>query len=140
MSTRSARLAARAVYEAALCPEIAGGHIRAGVEPSALMVELCRERIGKQLVMPREHKEAVANYARGFATTNPHRHHEWVHHLDNIQGDAEARLTGDLGIKTITSSQLHVGGAEPVDQRSTLWRCGGTVRREHSAVIGEEGW
>lgn len=75
MSTRSARLAARAVYE---------------VQPSGLMVELCRERIGKQLVMPREHKEAVANYARGFATTNPHRHHAWLHHLDNIQGDAEA--------------------------------------------------
>eukprot|EP00434_Breviolum_minutum_P026547 symbB.v1.2.023467.t1/scaffold2148.1/size153101/5 len=75
MSTRSARLAARAVYE---------------VEPSALMVELCRERIGKQLVMPREHKEAVANYARGFAATNPHRHGPWLHHLDVIQGDAEA--------------------------------------------------
>eukprot|EP00435_Cladocopium_sp_Y103_P053968 s187_g17.t1 len=37
MSTRSARLAARAVYE---------------VQPSGLMVELCRERIGKQLVIP----------------------------------------------------------------------------------------
>ncbi|CAK9110579.1 Uncharacterized protein SCF082_LOCUS51354 [Durusdinium trenchii] len=75
MSTRSLRLATRAVYE---------------VEPSALMLELCRERIGKQLVMPREHKEAVANYARGFATTNPHRHSLWLHHLDTIQGDAEA--------------------------------------------------
>ncbi|CAJ1388736.1 unnamed protein product [Effrenium voratum] len=75
MSLRSERLTSRAIYE---------------VEPTGLMVELCKERIGKQLIMPREHKEAVANYARGFATTNPHQHNFWLHHLDTIQADAEA--------------------------------------------------
>ncbi|CAE7210557.1 unnamed protein product [Symbiodinium pilosum] len=75
ISTRSSRLASRAVYE---------------VEPSAMLVELCRERIGQQLIMPREHKEAVKNYARGFATTNPHRLHGEQHHIDTIHGDSEA--------------------------------------------------
>ncbi|CAE7377931.1 unnamed protein product [Symbiodinium sp. CCMP2456] len=75
ISSRSSRLASRAVYE---------------VQPSALLVELCKERIGQQLIMPREHKEAVKNYARGFATTNPHRLHGEQHHIDTIHGDSEA--------------------------------------------------
>eukprot|EP00931_Biecheleriopsis_adriatica_P009870 TRINITY_DN110965_c0_g1_i1.p1 TRINITY_DN110965_c0_g1~~TRINITY_DN110965_c0_g1_i1.p1 ORF type:complete len:596 (-),score=110.59 TRINITY_DN110965_c0_g1_i1:9-1796(-) len=81
-TARSRRLAARAVYE---------------VEPSALLVQLCRERVGRELVMPREHKEAAANYARGYAATNPHRLRRVIHKLDVIAGDQEALLLWTRG-------------------------------------------
>ncbi|CAE8612646.1 unnamed protein product [Polarella glacialis] len=74
-SERSRRLAARAVYE---------------VEPSALLVQLCKERLGRHLVMPREHLEAVSNYARGFAASNPHGLRKEIHVADVINGDYEA--------------------------------------------------
>eukprot|EP00933_Yihiella_yeosuensis_P032365 TRINITY_DN25955_c0_g1_i1.p1 TRINITY_DN25955_c0_g1~~TRINITY_DN25955_c0_g1_i1.p1 ORF type:complete len:648 (+),score=136.98 TRINITY_DN25955_c0_g1_i1:37-1980(+) len=74
-SARSQRLAARAVYEA---------------QPSALLVQLCRERVGRYLVMPKEHLASVANYARGFAATNPHRMRAELQLMDAINGDFEA--------------------------------------------------
>lgn len=74
-SARSRRLAARAVYEA---------------EPSALLVQLCRERVGRHLVMPEEHLAAVASYARGYALGNPHRLREEIFFVDVVNGDFEA--------------------------------------------------
>jgi len=71
-SARSTRLAARAVYEA---------------EPTALLLQLCQERLGRYLVMPEEHLAAVANYARSFAATNPHGARPKEYLVDAIVGD-----------------------------------------------------
>eukprot|EP00930_Biecheleria_cincta_P062300 TRINITY_DN47782_c0_g1_i1.p1 TRINITY_DN47782_c0_g1~~TRINITY_DN47782_c0_g1_i1.p1 ORF type:complete len:650 (-),score=118.31 TRINITY_DN47782_c0_g1_i1:39-1988(-) len=83
-SAMSRRLARRAVYE---------------VEPSGLLVQLCRERVGQHLVMPREHAEALANYARGYWASNPL---GWklaaLHGVHSVVEDFEALMTlmGDL--------------------------------------------
>lgn len=75
LSERSRQLASRAVFEA---------------QPSGLLVQLCRERVGRHLVMPRQHMEAAANYARGYAATNPHQLRQEIYHVDIINGDFEA--------------------------------------------------
>jgi len=75
LSGRSRQLAARAVYEA---------------EPTALVLQLCREQVGRQLVMPAEHRFAVANYQRGFASTNPHRARPMWHNIRAINADYDA--------------------------------------------------
>jgi len=75
LSARSRSFAARAVYE---------------VEPSALMVQLCHERIGRHLVMPEEHLATVANYARGYAASNPHGLRRELYVCDAVNGDYEA--------------------------------------------------
>eukprot|EP00929_Paragymnodinium_shiwhaense_P085270 TRINITY_DN45699_c0_g2_i1.p1 TRINITY_DN45699_c0_g2~~TRINITY_DN45699_c0_g2_i1.p1 ORF type:complete len:809 (-),score=179.50 TRINITY_DN45699_c0_g2_i1:65-2209(-) len=74
-SERSRRLAARAVFES---------------EPSALVLQLCRERIGRNLVMPEEHLANVAHYARGYAASNPHQLRGELIAADAINGDWEA--------------------------------------------------
>lgn len=74
-SARSRQLAARAVFEA---------------DPSALLVQLCREQIGRQLVMPVEHRVAVANYARGYSASNPHRLRRELYMIDVLNGDYES--------------------------------------------------
>jgi len=43
------------------------------LEPSALLVQLCKERLGRELVMPVSHRRTLADYARSFRTGNPHR-------------------------------------------------------------------
>lgn len=82
-SERSRRLAARAVYEA---------------QPTALLLQLCRERVGRYLVMPDEHHAAVANYARSYAATNPHRQDGEDFQVSMLLGDVEAveEWRGDL--------------------------------------------
>lgn len=77
-SARSRTLAARAVYE---------------VEPTGLLVQLCRERVGRYLVMPSEHLATVANYARGYSTSNPHKLQAVQHAGDTINGDFEALMS-----------------------------------------------
>lgn len=74
-SERSRRLAARAVFE---------------TEPTGLLVQLCRERVGRYLVMPAQHCAAAANYARGFTVQNPHQMRRILHTVDQINGDYEA--------------------------------------------------
>jgi len=74
-SARSRQLAGRAVYE---------------TEPSALLVQLCRERIGRHLVMPAEHLMAAAHYARGYATSNPQGLGKEEYMFDAVNGDYEA--------------------------------------------------
>ena len=70
---------------------------------------------------------------------NPHRHHAWLHHLDNIQGDAEAE--GGWGLphsKMVLSGAYFVVesgclrlGLKPMDQGPTLWWCCSRIRAEH---------
>mmetsp|Transcript_8024 Transcript_8024/g.18753 ORF Transcript_8024/g.18753 Transcript_8024/m.18753 type:complete len:547 (-) Transcript_8024:2-1642(-) len=43
----------------------------AELEPSALLVQLCKHRLGQNLVMPISHREAVADYSRSFVAGNP---------------------------------------------------------------------
>ena len=70
---------------------------------------------------------------------NPHRHHAWLHHLDNIQGDAEAKGGWGLphskimisGAYFIVESGCLRQGLKPMDQGPTLWWCCSRIRAEH---------
>jgi len=85
-SARSRSLAARAVYEA---------------QPSALMVQLCRERIGRHLVMPEQHTAALANFQRSWEAGNPGGLDLMAVYLQMVNYDHEAMMNwrGDLAFQ-----------------------------------------
>jgi len=82
-SARSRQLAARAVYEA---------------EPTALVLQLNKEQVGRQLVMPAEHRSAAANYQRGYISTNPLGERHFWHATKTIDNDYKVMVEWSGGL------------------------------------------